>query len=273
MADSIEIWDFKKSSKYLSAPKETDHKYRRGVLACIVGDRKYPGAALMTTAAALATGVGMVRYFGPRAVSKAVIQFRPSVVISKGKIDALLIGSGIRINFFSKLRIKQYTKITAPKIIDAGAIEYYLKENFEKIDCSPTVITQHAGELSRLLGVSSLEIDANPQLYAQIAARNFQVTVLLKGWQSVIANSNRILQLPPAPTWLATAGTGDVLAGILGALVAINCKIVTESNLIEIAATACMVHAEAAKRSSEGPIDIEKMINEISGSIQQIISR
>lgn len=270
MADSIieniEIWNLAKSKPFLLAPKTSDNKYRRGVLGCITGGRKYPGAALMTTAAALATGVGMVRYLGSRNVAREVIQFRPAVVISKGPIDALLIGSGISDGLIAQLQIRRKSKLDVPLILDAGAI------NLVKHRKSPTIITPHAGELSRLLGVSSLEIDANPQLYAQIAAREFQVTVLLKGWQSVIANSNRILQLPPAPTWLATAGTGDVLAGILGALVAINCKIVTESNLIEIAATACMVHAEAAKRSSEGPIDIEKMINEISGSIQRIIS-
>ena len=94
--------------------------------------------------------------------------------------------------------------------------------------------------------------------------------MLLKGWQSVVANSNRIIKLPAAPTWLATAGTGDVLAGILGALVAINIKTLTKDNLIEIGATASLLHSQAAKQSSAGPIDIESMIKEISKTIINI---
>ena len=61
-------WSTALSSKYLIAPKKNDHKYRRGVLGCITGSKKFPGAALLTTESALATGVGMVRYFGPEKV-------------------------------------------------------------------------------------------------------------------------------------------------------------------------------------------------------------
>ena len=118
-----------------------------------------------------------------------------------------------------------------------------------------------------MIGVASSEIEANPEKYALKAARTYQVTVLLKGWQSVVANSDRIIKLPAAPTWLATAGTGDVLAGILGALVAINVKNLTKNNLIEIGATASLLHSEAARQSSAGPIDIENMIKEISNTI------
>ena len=268
MADSIienvEIWNLVKSKPYLSPPKTSDNKYRRGVLGCVTGDRKYPGAALMTTAAALATGVGMVRYFGPAKVAKEVIQFRPAVVISNGPIDALLIGSGVSHGLLAKFRIYKLKNSKVPWILDAGAL------NLVKQGRDLTIITPHSGELSRLIGVASSEIEANPEKYALQAARTYQVTVLLKGWQSVVANSDRIIKLPPAPTWLATAGTGDVLAGILGALVAINVKTLTKTNLIEIGATASLLHSEAAKRSSEGPIDIENMIREISTVIAEL---
>ena len=265
MADSIienvELWDLVKSKPYLSPPKTTDNKYRRGVLGCVTGDRKYPGAALMTTAAALATGVGMVRYFGPKKVAKEVIQFRPAVVISNGPIDALLIGSGVNHGLLAKFRIYKFKNSKVPRILDAGALDL-VKQGGDL-----TIITPHSGELSRLIGVASSEIETNPEKYALQTARTYQVTVLLKSWQSVVANSDRIIKLPAAPTWLATAGTGDVLAGILGALVAINVKNLTKNNLIEIGATASLLHSEAAKRSSAGPIDIENMIKEISNTI------
>ena len=267
MADSIiETWNSKNSKAFLDAPKSSDNKYRRGVLGCLTGDRKYPGAALMTTAAALATGIGMVRFLGPRSVGKEVVQFRPAVVLADGKVDALLIGSGTGKNLLTRIRILKDLKRAVPKILDAGALDLVTRCD------SRTIITPHAGELSRLIGVPSSEIEKHPDQYAEAAARKFQVTVLLKGWQTVLANSERIIKLPPAPTWLATAGTGDVLAGILGALVAINHDRITSMNLIEVGATAAFVHAEAAAKSSNGPLDIERMINEISNVIYEIVT-
>ena len=263
MADSIgnspeiEIWDLAKSEKYLSKPRESDNKYRRGVLGCFTGDRNYPGAALMTTAAALATGVGMVRYLGSKRLRKDVIQFRPSVVGSSGPVDVLLIGSGVKSNFLNRQKMKKLISKKVPKVLDASAIQ------FSKSSRSITVITPHAGELSRLIGVKSSDIESNPVKYAQIAAELLRTTVLLKGNQTVVANGKRIIQLPAASTWLATAGTGDVLAGILGALIAINHEIITQDSLIELSATASLLHSLAAMSASPGPIDIETLIKEI----------
>lgn len=274
MADSInddlntvkqlESWDVGKAKRFLDAPEPKDHKYRRGVIGCMTGSRRYPGAALMTTAAALATGVGMVRYFGATSIGREAIQFRPAVVLGNGKVDALLLGSGISDNLFSRLRLSKAVKQEVPKILDAIAIELVKKSD------SRTIITPHAGELAKLIGIPSLEIEKRPDHYARLTAREFQVTVLLKGWQTIVANPTRVISLPPAPTWLATAGTGDVLAGILGGLVAINHAQVTVDNLIEIAATAALVHALAAKQASNGPLDIEAMINQIPEVIYKI---
>lgn len=269
MADSIshepiknknlyfESWNLEKSKIYLAKPSTSDNKYRRGVLGCVTGDRKFPGAALISSAAALATGVGMVRFMGPRKISQELIQFRPAIVLAKGPVDVLLIGSGLRINFFNRLKLKRLNRLEVPKVLDAGAI--YLA----KIHNGPTVITPHAGELAKLLDVASSEIEANPLHFAKDAAEKYGVTVLLKGYQTLVVNQEHAIQLPPAPTWLATAGTGDVLAGILGALIAINKSQVTESNLIELSATASLLHAKAAIGASDGPIDIETLIHEI----------
>lgn len=254
---SIEDWNLAKSKKYIPLPTPTDNKYRRGILGCITGSKRFPGAALMSTAAALATGVGMVRYLGSRSVKGAVIQFRPAVVISSGKVDALLIGSGISLNPWNSIKIKQLIKKEIPKVIDAESIKFAKASRF------PTVITPHAGELSRILQVSYKNIEAEPAKYALLAAKKYGVTVLLKGHQTIVANNKRLIQLPSAPTWLATAGTGDVLAGILGALLAINSKIITDENLIELSATASLVHAKSAMSAGTGPIDIESFINTI----------
>jgi hydroxyethylthiazole kinase-like uncharacterized protein yjeF len=261
-----ESWSATKCAAYLPKPKTTDHKYRRGVLGCVTGSKQYPGAALLTTSAALAVGIGMVRYFGPEEVKKAVVQNRPEVVIQTGNVNAYLLGSGIpaKKSLLRKMAMEMANRADLPKVLDAGAL--YLTGASK----SPTIITPHAGELAELLKVESAKIEEDPIYYALDAARRFKVTVLLKGNKTVVANENRVIQLPSATSWLATAGTGDLLAGILGALIALNHEIVNKENLIELGATASYIHAQSAVHSSEGPIDAGKMIDHISKEVARL---
>ena len=259
----LEKWNAKKCAPYLPKPKAKDHKYRRGVLGCVTGSKQFPGAALLTTSAALSVGIGMVRYFGPDSVKKAVIQNRPEVVIQTGNVNAYLLGSGVPVkkSLLRKITMEMANRTDLPKVLDAGAL--YLAGTSK----SPTIITPHAGELAELLNVSSKTIEGDPMRYATEAASKFKVTVLLKGNETIVANSHRLIRLPSATSWLATAGTGDVLAGILGALLALNHENVTKDNLIELGATASYIHAQAAAKSSKGPINLEKMIDQIAVEI------
>lgn len=259
----LEKWSAKNCAHYLPKPKAKDHKYRRGVLGCVTGSKQFPGAALLTTSAALSVGIGMVRYFGPDSVKKAVIQNRPEVVIQTGNVNAYLLGSGVPVkkSLLRKITMEMANRTDLPKVLDAGAL--YLAGTSK----SPTIITPHAGELAELLNVSSKTIEGDPMRYATEAASKFKVTVLLKGNETIVANSHRLIRLPSATSWLATAGTGDVLAGILGALLALNHENVTKDNLIELGATASYIHAQAAAKSSKGPINLEKMIDQIAVEI------
>ena len=261
-----EKWSAAKCAPYLPKPKATDHKYRRGVLGCVTGSKEYPGAALLTTSAALSVGIGMVRYFGPESVKKAVIQNRPEVVIQPGNVDAYLLGSGVpaRKSIFRKITMEMANRADIPKILDAGAL--YLTGTSK----SPTIITPHAGELAELLKVDAKLIEVDPIYYAIDAARKFKVTVLLKGHETVVANSERVIQLPAATSWLATAGTGDVLAGILGALLALNHGKLNKENLIELGATASYLHAQSAAHSSKGPITAEKLIDQLVTEVAKL---
>lgn len=269
MADpvTLETWNEQKCKPYLEKPIASSNKYRRGVLGCVTGDRKYPGAALITSAAALATGVGMVRFLGPRNIRKQVIQFRPAVVLAQGRVDALLIGSGLQLNAFKRLKINRLLKLDVPKLLDASAITYAKKR--PKL----TIITPHYGELSKLMNIESTVIESDPAYYATKCAKEFELTVLLKGHVTIAATSSRTIQLPPAPATLATAGTGDVLAGILGALLAINHEKINETNLIEVGATASLIHSNSAMSASTTIIDIETLITEISNVIDSIYSK
>ena len=262
-----EIWSASKCAPYLSKPKPSDHKYRRGVLGCVTGSKQYPGAALLTTSSALSVGIGMVRYFGPDSVKKAVLQNRPEVVIQTGNVDAYLLGSGIpaRKSLLRKITMEMANRADVPKVLDAGAL--YLTGTSK----SPTIITPHAGELSELIKVPAKEIEADPIKYSLEAAKRFKVTVLLKGNKTVVANEHRVIQLPSAPSWLATAGTGDVLAGIIGGLLALNHQLVNHENLIEIGATASFVHAKAAEASSDGPLNLTNVIDCISKVVSRLV--
>jgi NAD(P)H-hydrate repair Nnr-like enzyme with NAD(P)H-hydrate dehydratase domain len=160
-----------------------------------------------------------------------------------------------------------------PTVLDAGAL--HLAGSLEQ----PTLITPHAGELSHLLEsrgviVSAEAIEAAPREWAQRASELLAVTVLLKGSQTFVARDSYVIALPIATPWLATAGSGDVLAGIIGALVATNyIEILNDGNrLADVAATGAFIHNRAALLASDGgPINATSLINAIPEAIAQIL--
>ena len=280
MAIALKKWSSRDAKKCIIIPSDLDHKYSRGVLGVITGSAQYPGAAVLTTSAAAATGIGMIRFHSSSGLAHLVLHSTPSCVVQPGKVSAWLIGSGISSKKYSDvttwLRHRWYTlarKQTVPTILDAGAL--YLAGSLEQ----PTLITPHSGELSALLTargvpVTAEAIEGNPKKWVQTATQTLGVTVLLKGSVTYVANDNVLIELPAATPWLATAGSGDVLAGIIGSLVATNTvEILNDINrLAEVAATGAYIHAQAAKNASRGgPISAEMIITHISGAISQLI--
>lgn len=268
-------WDRANSAAYLKRAIPSDNKYTRGVVTFISGSRKYPGAALLNTQAALACGVGMVRYLGPKSVKKLILLSTPQVVTTPGRTDAFVLGSGLptRGSYLTGQKIKLAIKRKIPTVLDAGAIRFATKSH------NTTVITPHHGELNQLLasiGIKSnvADIASAPDKWARLTAEKLNLTVLLKGNTTYIANSSQVIQLPASPPQLATAGTGDILAGILGALLAINKDVVTDENLIEIAATGALVHSSAAisaiSKSTSGALNLNHIFEAISASIDSL---
>lgn len=274
-------WSASDSKRCIIVPSELDHKYSRGVLGVITGSAQYPGAAVLSTSAAAATGIGMIRFHSSSGLAHLVLHATPSVVVQPGKVSAWLIGSGVPAKKYSDfttwLRHRWFKLVklqSMPTLLDAGAL--YLAGSLEQ----PTLITPHSGELSALLTargvpVSVEAIEGDPKKWVQVAASTLGVTVLLKGSQSYVANDALLIELPVATPWLATAGTGDVLAGIIGALIATNTvEILNDVNrLAEVAATGAFIHAQAAKIASRGgPISAEMLVTEISGAISQLLN-
>jgi len=280
MSATVKKWTARDAAKCIITPSDLDHKYSRGVLGVITGSARFPGAAVLSTAAASATGIGMIRFHSSSGLAHLVLHSTPSVVVQPGKVTAWLVGSGIESKKFADittwLRHRWYKLTTlqsVPTVLDAGAL--HLAGSLEQ----PTLITPHSGELSKLLisrgvQVTPEAIEGDPKKWVQIAAETLGVTVLLKGSTTYVANDSVLIQLPVATPWLATAGTGDVLAGIIGALVATNTiEILNDySHLAAVAATGAFIHARAADAASNGgPINAEAIINCIPRVISQLI--
>ena len=282
MTTTLKKWSGKDAARCIIIPSDLDHKYSRGVLGIITGSAQFPGAAVLTTAAASATGVGMLRFHSSSGLAHLVLHTTPSAVVQPGKVVAWLVGSGINSKKYSDvttwLRHRWFKLIglqSVPTILDAGALS--LAGSLEQ----PTVITPHSGELSTLLSsrgvhVTAEAIEGDPKKWVQMAAQTLGVTVLLKGSATFVANDEVLIQLPVATPWLATAGSGDVLAGILGALVATNAiEILNDYNhLAYVAASAAFIHNQAAERASDGgPINAEAIINAIPTSMARLLKR
>jgi hydroxyethylthiazole kinase-like uncharacterized protein yjeF len=229
--------------RWIAVPGPDDDKYSRGVLGVVTGSARYPGAAVLGVEAALRTGVGMVRYLGPGRPTRLVLQRRPEAVTADGRVQAWVLGSGQDPGNRDDALLGRALAQEVPVVIDSGALDRV------RDAAGPAILTPHAGELARLLGVDRADVTADPDGSAERAARELGATVLLKGHVSRIATPEGVRHRVTAPTtWLATAGSGDALAGILGALVATH----PGGDLADLAATACVLHGLAGERASGG---------------------
>lgn len=199
--------------RLLPEPQTSDHKYSRGVVGIAAGSAEYTGAGLLVVSASVATGLaGMVRYVG--ASADLVRHQHPEVVVGEGQVQAWVVGPGLGDD--SAETVTKVLSQQLPAVVDAEALQ------FLPTRCAgPVVLTPHAGELARLLDTERTEIEADMLAAARTAAARFSAVVLLKGARSVIAEPDgRVRVNASGVPWLATAGAGDVLAGVVGTLLA-----------------------------------------------------
>lgn len=278
---SVVKWKAKDAARCIIIPSELDHKYSRGTLGVITGSAQYPGAAVLTTSAATATGLGALRFHSNSGLAHLVLHQTPEALVQPGPVTAWLAGSGINAKKYSDITtwlrhrwLVLLNRQSVPTLLDAGAL--YLAGSLEQ----PTLITPHSGELSKLLAqrgvIASAElIESNPREWAVKASELLAVTVLLKGSKTFVAQDQFVIELPVATPWLATAGSGDVLAGIIGALIATNyIEILNDvKRLAEVAATGAFIHNRAALIASDGaPISASMIIAAIPKAIGKILA-
>ena len=217
----------------LPRPGAESDKYRRGVLGLLAGSDKYTGAALLSTGGAVAGGAGMVRLVTAPNAAAGVRLVHPEVVITElpgirfpddvGRVQAWVAGPGMGTDEEAAGRLGRVLATNLPVLVDADALTLLSRHRELLPRAAPTLLTPHAGELGRLLGADPADVAARRLEHARRAAAQFGACVLLKGSTTVVApphDIDPVLINTTGTSWLATAGTGDVLAGLAGALLA-----------------------------------------------------
>ena len=248
-------------------PRRDADKYSRGVVGIIAGSDHYPGAAILACSAAIHSGAGLVRYVGPRRVQDLVLAARPEVVavdaiLPLPRVDAWVLGPGVADDPDQMAAILAALACGVPCVVDAGGIEAVVTARAvgkaaHELEPDALLLTPHAGELARALDRVGPGLAAHPNSADAIAqdpagaahrlAEATRATVLLKGAVTLVATpSGQLWSQADAPAWLATAGAGDVLAGIAGTLLAAGLP------ADEAGAAAASVHGRAARLASPG---------------------
>ena len=202
--------------RLVPVPGRESDKYRRGVVGVAAGSAQYTGAAVLCAGGAVRGGAGMVRYVGADEAAAQVRSRWPEVVVGEGQVQAWTVGSGGGEDAAG--RLERAARDGVPMVVDADALTA-LRDHRDP--ATPVLLTPHAGELARLVGVARDDVESRRLHHARTAARDLDAVVLLKGSTTVVARPDGRVRVNPTGTpALATAGSGDVLAGLCGALLA-----------------------------------------------------
>ncbi|MFD6416816.1 NAD(P)H-hydrate dehydratase [Streptomyces sp. NPDC060194] len=236
----------------LPGPTAESDKYRRGVVGVVAGSRRYPGAAVLAVAGALHGGAGAVRYVGSPETSDAVLARFPEVLVGTGRVQSWAVGPGLGDEPDARAAVADALASDVPVLLDADGLGL-ADPAAVRARTAPTLLTPHAGEAARLLGVERSAVEAARLAHARRLAAEFSATVLLKGSTTVIASSPAAPGLaapvranPTGTPWLATAGSGDVLSGLTASLLA------TGLSAPDAAATGAYLHGLAGRTASDG---------------------
>ena len=232
-------------AELLPRPAAESDKYRRGVVGVVAGSARYPGAAVLAVAGALRGGAGAVRYVGPAA--DAVLARFPETLVhagppdKAGRVQSWVIGPGIGDESGA---LEEVLAADVPVLVDADGLRFLTPERV-RARTADTLLTPHAGEAAALLGRSREDIEAARLRSVRELAGQYGATVLLKGSTTLIADAEGPVRVNSTGTgWLATAGSGDVLSGLTGSLLAAGLP------ARDAASVGAYLHGLAARRAA-----------------------
>ncbi|MFB2572071.1 bifunctional ADP-dependent NAD(P)H-hydrate dehydratase/NAD(P)H-hydrate epimerase [Micrococcus sp. IITD107] len=271
-------------------PRWDDHKYSRGVLGVAAGSEQYPGAAVLVCRSALNCGLGMVRLAAPEGVRQLVLAAAPEVVAQDevgGKATAWVCGPGLGEDGSARDRLAAVVALAAkqalPVVLDASALSLVSLGQVRRMRAGGAVVvmTPHRGELvalARRLGADAgldakhweAELDTDPVCAVRELAQALDVVLVAKGPSTLI--------VPPEPegsAWvqteggaeLATGGTGDCLAGLIGAALA-RAQTGSPREMAVAVAAAVRLHGTAGSQAGQdGPFGASVLPDQIRSVI------
>ncbi|MFF4785459.1 NAD(P)H-hydrate dehydratase [Streptomyces griseorubiginosus] len=234
--------------RLLPVPSGESDKYRRGVVGIAAGSARYPGAAVLAVAGALRGGAGAVRYVGP--AGDAVLARFPETLVSDrgpqqaGRVQAWVVGPGAGDDASA---VAEVLASDVPVLVDADGLRLADRDAV-RARTAPTLMTPHAGEAAALLGVPREEVEGARLASARELAARYDATVLLKGSTTLVADpgGGAVRVNPTGTAWLATAGSGDVLSGLAGSLLA------SGLGALDAGSTAAYLHGLAGRFAADG---------------------
>ncbi|MEU6223937.1 NAD(P)H-hydrate dehydratase [Streptomyces sp. NPDC047042] len=235
-------------ARLLPVPGAESDKYRRGVVGIAAGSARYPGAAVLAVAGALRGGAGAVRYVGPAA--DAVIARFPEALVSDqgphkaGRVQAWVVGPGAGDDAGT---VAEVLEAEVPVLVDADGLRL-ADRGAVRGRTAPTLMTPHAGEAAALLGIGRSEVEGARLSAVRELAGRYGATVLLKGSTTLIADSEggAVRVNATGTGWLATAGSGDVLSGLSGSLLAAGLS------ALDAGSVGAYLHGLAGRLAAEG---------------------
>ncbi|MDE0119040.1 MAG: NAD(P)H-hydrate dehydratase [Bdellovibrionales bacterium] len=237
-------------SSKLPRREPADHKAQHGHLLVLAGSEGFWGAGQLAALSAYRMGAGYVTWAGKNADASSKFSLNKNIpeVLTQDLSDpdllkkktAVLIGPGFGVDGETKKILLSLRKTGLPVVVDADAFTVCIRENLFPVP-SHWVLTPHSGELARLFNITGKQIDRDRCSYAIKASQQTGGLVLLKGFHSVLARGGKCWIVPTGNAALAKAGTGDVLAGFMGALMA------RSIDVFSAAAVAAFVHGKLAE--------------------------
>ncbi|WP_030332512.1 bifunctional ADP-dependent NAD(P)H-hydrate dehydratase/NAD(P)H-hydrate epimerase [Streptomyces sp. NRRL B-1381] len=247
----LEALQYADVAALLPEPGAESDKYRRGVVGVVAGSARYPGAAVLAVAGALHGGAGAVRYVGPGA--DAVTARFPETLVHAGppsragRVQAWVVGPGLGDGDDAARAVADVLATDVPVLVDADGLRLLDAETV-RTRTAPTVLTPHAGEAAALLGAARDEVESGRLAVVRELAARYRATVLLKGSTTLVAEARDtpVRVNPTGTSWLATAGSGDVLSGLTGSLLAAGLA------PRDAASVGAYLHGLAARHGSDG---------------------
>ncbi|MEU9476470.1 NAD(P)H-hydrate dehydratase [Streptomyces sp. NPDC048191] len=235
-------------ARLLPVPSAESDKYRRGVVGIAAGSARYPGAAVLAVSGALRGGAGAVRYVGP--AGEAVIARFPETLVSDrgpekaGRVQSWVVGPGAGDDAAT---VAEVLGADVPVLLDADGLRLADRDAVRG-RTAPTLMTPHAGEAAALLGVRREEVEEARLAAVRELAAVYRATVLLKGSTTLVADAGggAVRANPTGTSWLATAGSGDVLSGLGGSLLAAGLP------AVDAGSVAAYLHGLAGRFAADG---------------------